>query len=123
MPFRTKPNVSGRGVSSDIIESIRSDSTGSVVSTPDRRKNGSGQDFLSALVGQDFATLLYEGCKDVYQDHLGSGSEMVIPSFESNECEMRGRRPDGLSSIFGKMKEIRRAARRRLPAHRSATRA
>ena len=48
-----------------------------------------------AMVGQDFANLLYEGCKDVYQDHLGSGSEMVIPSFESNECEMRGRRPDG----------------------------
>ena len=48
-----------------------------------------------ALVGQDFATLLYEGCKDVYQDQLNSGSDMVISSFESNECEMRGRRPDG----------------------------
>jgi len=48
-----------------------------------------------AMVGQDFATLLYEGCRDVYQVHLNSGSDMVIPSFESNECEMRGRRPDG----------------------------
>ena len=48
-----------------------------------------------ALVGQDFATLLYEGCKDVYQDQLNTGSDMVISSFESNECEMRGRRPDG----------------------------
>jgi small subunit ribosomal protein S1 len=31
-----------------------------VVSTPERRKNGSGQDFLSALVGQDFQVKIIE---------------------------------------------------------------
>jgi len=47
------------------------------------------------LIGRDFSMLLYEGCQNVYNDHLSSGSELVIPSFDSNECEMRGRRPDG----------------------------
>jgi len=47
------------------------------------------------LLGQDFSMLLYEGCQHVYYNHLNSGAELVIPSFDSNECEMRGRRPDG----------------------------
>jgi len=47
------------------------------------------------LLGQDFSMLLYEGCQNVYHNHLSSGAEQVIPSFDSNECEMRGRRPDG----------------------------
>ena len=47
------------------------------------------------LLGRDFSMLLYEGCQHIYRDHLSSGAELVIPSFDTNECEMRGRRPDG----------------------------
>jgi PAS domain S-box-containing protein len=47
------------------------------------------------LLGQDFSILLDEGCQYVYHDRLSSGTEPVIPSFDSSECEMRGLRPDG----------------------------
>jgi two-component system sensor kinase FixL len=47
------------------------------------------------LLGQDFPMLLDEGSRNVYHDRLGRGSEPVIPSFDSSECEMRGRCPDG----------------------------
>ena len=49
----------------------------------------------SELIGQDFSTLLYEGCRNVYYDHLNSGAERVIPAFDSDECELRGCRLDG----------------------------
>ncbi|MEA2078465.1 MAG: PAS domain S-box protein [Pseudomonadota bacterium] len=47
------------------------------------------------LLGQDFSMLLDEGCQNVYHDRLSSGAEPVIPSFDTSECEIRGRRPDG----------------------------
>ena len=47
------------------------------------------------LLGQDFSVLLDEGSRNVYHDSLNSESEPVIPAFDSSECEMRGRYPDG----------------------------
>ena len=47
------------------------------------------------LIGQDFSTLLYEGCQNVYYENLNKGVEQVIPALDSNECEMRGCRLDG----------------------------
>lgn len=43
------------------------------------------------LLGQDFSMLLDEGSGKVYHNRLSSGTALVISSFDSSECEIRGR--------------------------------
>jgi two-component system sensor kinase FixL len=46
-------------------------------------------------LGQDFPVLLDEGSRTIYRDRMKRGSETGMPSFDSSECELRGRYPDG----------------------------